>query len=326
VSRASNRFGPSSFGPVAVTTRNDYDENVHFGAAVVVDAEGAITDSIGDVELPVYPRSALKPFQASAMVRAGLDLPHRLLAVVAASHSGEQPHLDAVAEILERHDLSVDALANTPDRPYGAAARRTSLAEGIDASALQQNCSGKHAGMLATCRVNGWSIEGYLEATHPLQEAIGVEIDRLAGRATGSITHVGVDGCGAPTHVMPLVDVAQAMRTLAVERSDVPKAMMAAPALVGGTDRDVTLWMEAVPDLAAKEGADGVMVASLADGRAASLKIADGRDDVRRAVTVELLRRLGVDVDGHPTVLDRVRVDVRGHGAVVGACAPLDWP
>ena len=191
---------------------------------------------------------------------------------------------------------------------------------------LQQNCSGKHAGMLATCRINGWTTDSYLDPDHPLQEAITDTIDRLAGRPGGSVADVGVDGCGAPAHVMPLVDVARALGVLMRDGSPATESMAAEPFLVGGTDRDVTTWMESVPGLVAKEGADGVMVLALPDGRAAAAKIADGSDLARRAVTVEMLRRLGIDVDGAlGTVRDRVAVPVLGGGVPVGALTGLSW-
>lgn len=323
---SGTRFDANSFAPIAVATRNGTDESLHHGVGVVIASDGSIERSVGNPELAIHPRSSLKPFQASAMVRLGLDLPHRLFAVAVGSHSGEQQHLDAVTEILGRFDLSVDDLGNTPDRPYGHAAKRLSIERGVAPSQLQQNCSGKHAGMLATCRVNGWAIDSYLDPEHPLQEAITDEIDRLAGRAGGSVIDVGVDGCGAPTHLMPLIDVARSLSTMLRENSGVVQAMAAAPALVGGTDRDVTLWMEVVPGLAAKEGAAGVMVLGLPDGRAAALKVADGSDLARRAVTVELLRMLGVDVDGLLSdVRDRVAVQMLGHGTPVGSLEALPW-
>jgi len=323
---AGTRFAAGSFEPIVVATRNDVDESLHYGAGVVVGSDGSIVRAIGDPELLVYPRSALKPFQAAAMVDAGLELPHRLLAVVTASHSGEQPHLDAVLEILQRFDLTVDDLGNTPGRPLGEVARNAARAAGVEPSRLQQNCSGKHAGMLATCRVNGWAIDSYLDPDHPLQEMIADSIDRLAARPGGSVADVGIDGCGAPTHVMPLVDVARALGVLMREGSRATKSMAAEPFLVGGTDRDVTIWMETVPGLVAKEGADGVMVLGLPDGRAAAAKIADGSNLARRSVTVEMLRRLGVDVDGAlAPVRDRVLVPVLGHGVPVGALTALPW-
>ncbi|MDG2040450.1 MAG: asparaginase [Ilumatobacter sp.] len=320
------RFAESSFEPIAVATRSDVEESLHHGVGVVVGPDGSIVRVIGDPELLIYPRSALKPLQTAAMVDAGLDLPHRLLAVVSASHSGEQRHLDAVLEILQRHDLTVNDLGNTPGRPYGEVARSAARTAGVEPSRLQQNCSGKHAGMLATCRVNGWTTDSYLDPDHPLQKTISDSIDRLAARPGGSVADVGVDGCGAPTHLMPLVDVARALSVLMRGGGAAVASMAAEPFLVGGTDRDVTSWMEAVPGLVAKEGADGVMLLGLADGRAAAAKIADGSNLARRAVTVEMLRRLGVDVDGVMALIrDRVSVPVFGHGAPVGALTALPW-
>ncbi|WP_420452561.1 asparaginase [Ilumatobacter sp.] len=325
-STPGTRFSPASFRPLVVATRDGVDESIHAGAAVVVDADGVIVDAVGDPELAVFPRSALKPFQASAMVRAGLDLPDRTLAVVVASHSGERVHLAAVEEILRTHDLGVDDLANTADHPLGSEERTAAIAAGEARSALRQNCSGKHAGMLATCRVNDWPIDTYLERDHPLQRAIVGEIERLADRAGSSVVAIGVDGCGAPTHVMALADAARALSRLVVEGSPVRRAMRAHPDLVGGTGRDVTRWMVAVDGLVAKEGAAGVLVAALADGTAGALKIADGSDAARRVATVELLRRLGVDVDGvHAAVADLVGEPVLGHGRPVGAMRALEW-
>lgn len=323
---SGTRFEVGSFSPVAVATRSAVDESLHHGAGVVVGPDGAIRRSVGDPEVLIYPRSSLKPFQAAAMVRCGLELPPRLLAVVTASHSGEQRHLDAVAEILERHGLGVEDLANTPARPLAASARSAARAAGVEPSPLQQNCSGKHAGMLATCAVNGWAADSYLDPDHPLQEAIADEIDRLAGRPGGSVADIGVDGCGAPTFVTPLVDVALALGALVRNGAEVVGAMSAHPEMVGGTDRDVTVWMEAVPGLVAKEGAAGVMALALPDGSAAAVKIADGSDAARQAVTVEMLRQLGVDVDGRlAAVRDRVVVPVLGHGMRVGELHTLEW-
>lgn len=323
---AGTRFTADSFAPIAVAARSGVDESLHHGAGVAVRPDGSVGRSVGDPDVLVHPRSSLKPFQADAMVRCGLDLPDRLLAVVTASHSGEQRHLDAVVEILDLHGLDVYDLANTAARPYSSAARSAARAAGVEPSSLQHNCSGKHAGMLATCRVNGWAIDSYLDPDHPLQEAITDEIDRLAGRPGGSVADVGVDGCGAPTFVMPLVDVARALATLLREGSQAVAAMVAHPEMVGGQGRDVTVWMEAVPGLVAKEGAAGVMALALPDGSAAAAKVADGSDAARQAVTVEMLRCVGVDVDGRfAATRDDVAVPVLGHGAIVGGLTALGW-
>ncbi len=141
-----------------------------------------------------------------------------------------------------------------------------------------------------------------------------------------TVGHVGVDGCGAPTHALALDDLARVFGTLASSDGAVARAMRAHPVIVGGVERDVSLWMGAVPGLMAKEGAAGVMVAGLADGRGVAFKIADGSDLARRAVTPEALRRIGLDVDGALSdTRDRTAVPMLGHGEPVGRIDALRW-
>ena len=306
---------------MAVATRSGLEESVHQGAGVAIDEDGALAQ-VGDPDLVVYPRSCLKPLQAQAMLGLGLELTDAQLAIACASHDGSALHLDVVRSILTRYDLDVDDLSNIAARPYGSAARNSARLAGVEPSSLQQNCSGKHAAMLATCRVNGWPIDDYLAPDHPVQVAITSGIGVLGA----VVRHVGVDGCGAPTHSLALRDVAVAFAALAAPGSVVARAMTSHPELVGGPTRDVTLWMQAVPTLLAKEGASGVMAAGLADGRALAFKIADGSDVARQAVVPAALRAAGVDVDSiAAATVDRVAVPVLGHGEPVGRLDALDW-
>ncbi len=308
--------------PIAVATRSGLEESVHSGAGVAVDSEGTVLATIGDPDLVVYPRSCLKPMQAHAMVGHGLELADDQLAVACASHDGSALHLGAVRSILARYDLDETDLANTAARPYGALARASARVAGVEPSPLQQNCSGKHAAMLATCRINGWPTDGYLELDHPLQVAITAGIESLGA----VVTHVGVDGCGAPTHSFSLRDLAGAFATLAAPGSMVGRAMSSHPVMVGGPTRDVTLWMQAVPTLVAKEGAAGVMAAGLADGRAIAFKVADGSDVARQVVVAEALRSAGVDVDvTAASTIQQVEVPVLGRGQPVGRLDSLEW-
>lgn len=308
--------------PIAVATRSGLEESVHHGAGVAIGVDGAVLASIGDPDLVVYPRSCLKPMQAYAMVDAGLVLDDRQLAVACASHDGSRDHLDAVRSILERYDLAESDLQNTPARPHGATARTVARIAGIEPSALQQNCSGKHAAMLATCRVNGWPIDDYLDPHHPVQGAITDGVEALGA----VVHHVGIDGCGAPTHAFSLHDLAAAFARLAAPGSTVARAMTTHPDLVGGSTRDVTLWMQAVPTLVAKEGAAGVMAGGLADGRAVAFKVADGADTCRQAVVAEALRATGVDVDTQAAnAVEAAAVPVLGHGRPVGRLDPVGW-
>ena len=316
------RFHIGSFAPIAVATRSGLDESLHFGAGLVRDGLGAVEASIGDSDTIVYPRSSLKPLQADAMVAVGLDLPADLLAVVCATHSGEAMHLDAVRRTLKMVGLTEADLQNTPARPSGATACDAARRAGIEPSALQQNCSGKHSAMLATCKINGWPIEHYLAIDHPLQLSITAHIAQLIGAA---ITEIGIDGCGAPTHAFALRGLADAFAAVVSADGPVARAMRAHPELVGGTGRDITAWMQAVPGLIAKEGAAGVLAAALPDGRAVAYKIADGSESARQAVMPKAMKLLGVDRETIQRVVAETRVLVMGHGQEVGQLRPLRW-
>lgn len=301
-----------AFAPVAVASRSGFDESLYHGAGVAIGPDGSITARVGDPGAVVYPRSCLKPLQAHAMVQLGLSLPDELLAVACSSHDGAPTHLDAVRVILSMFGLVESDLQNTPAQslcdPHGPT------------SSLQQNCSGKHAAMLATCVVNGWPIGTYLDPDHPLQVAIHVALSDLGC----SVHHIGVDGCGAPTHAIALDALARAFARLSADAVGV--AMRAHPMMVGGVDRDATLWMQASAGLTTKEGAAGMMAGSLDDGRAFAFKIACGSDPARQAVTPQALRTIGIDVDRKaPDTLGSVRVPVLGHGREVGRIDPLEW-
>ena len=305
-------------GLLAVAERSGFDECWHQGAAVAVDARGNVTASIGDPDLPMYARSTLKPLQAAAMVANGLSIPTDELAVVCASHVGAPIHRDAVRRLLMRFDLSIDDLQNTPTLPYGEAARTAAIRDNTGPSSLQQNCSGKHAGMLATCVINGWPIEKYLDPQHPLQVAIA---DFLA--TLGCVSqHVGVDGCGAPNHVVGLRSLATAFGALRASGAAPIEAMKAFPDLVAGPERDVTRWMRAVPGVVTKDGAAGLMIGASSDGAAFAFKIADGSETARRAVGGEAMRRIGIDSPDAAVIGD---VPVVGHGVRVGSVRAMPW-
>ncbi len=140
-----------AYQPLAVTYRSDVLESVHHAAVVGLDRDGSVAFAFGDVDLPVYPRSSTKPLQAHAMVSAGLDLPDDLLALVCASHDGRPMHLDGARRILSTVGLDETALANTADLPLDESESMRVVRGGGGPSPLQMNCSGKHAGMIATC-------------------------------------------------------------------------------------------------------------------------------------------------------------------------------
>ncbi len=299
----------TAFVPVAVSRRSGCDESVHHGAVVALAADGSVAWAAGDPDVAIYPRSALKPLQAAAMVDAGLALDDRLLAVVCASHDGRPEHVAAVRAILAGAGLADDDLDNTPGLPLEGDAARLIVCAGEGPASITQNCSGKHAGMLATAVRNGWPTVGYREPHHPVQQMILADLARRAG----ALSAVGVDGCGAPAPMLPLVGLARAVRQLAVDGHQVHRAMSDHPSMVGGPTRDVTLLMQLVPGLVAKDGAEGVQVAALPDGRAVAVKIADGAGRARAPVTIAALRALGVDL-----AADAIVEPVLGHGKLVG--------
>jgi L-asparaginase II len=271
----------------------------------------------------MFPRSSNKPMQATAMLRCGLELQGKLLALAAASHSGEDFHVAGVREILAGAGLTEDDLQCPADLPLDEQARLDMLVSGGTADRVHMNCSGKHAAMLATCVAAGWPTRSYRDPGHPLQREIERTVAELAGEPVAAI---GVDGCGAPLMAVSVTGVARAFGALmraepgSAARA-VADAMRAYPDWTSGTARPERALMAAVPGLLVKSGAEGVEGFALADGRSGAFKIDDGSQRARPAITVALLRAMGVA--GQPGVdtaaLDQLAaVPVYGGGQVVG--------
>jgi L-asparaginase II len=309
--------------PIAHVTRSGLLESVHFGTAVALDPSGAVVARAGDPSAPVLPRSSLKPLQLLAMLRAGLELPGPQLALAMASHCGEDFHRAGVEQILRVGGFTEADLRNTPDLPLGAAERLRWQCAGRPASRLAQNCSGKHAAMIVTCAVNGWPVGTYLHPEHPLQRLVAATIAELTGEPVAA---AAVDGCGAPAFGTGLTGLARAYGVLArsapgTAQGRVAAAVRAHPEHLGGTGREVTALLRAVPGLIAKDGAEGVYAAALPDGRAAALKVADGAGRARQPVMVGLLRVLGLD--GHAGLDELAEQPVLGHGEPVGSVSAV---
>jgi len=301
---------------LAEVVRSGFVESRHRGAVAGMSADGTLAVSVGRVDVPFFPRSANKPLQATAMLRCGLALDGELLALAAASHSGEDFHVDGVRKILSGAGLSEDDLGCPPSWPLDPEAARRLVARGQGMSRIRMNCSGKHAAMLATCVQNGWPTSGYMAPDHPLQSRIRLVVEELAGEES-SVT--GVDGCGAPLFALTLAGLARAFRALVLAPAGTPErrvadAMRAHPEWTSGTNRIERRLMNAVPGLLVKGGAEGCDAFALADGRAAAVKIDDGAARARTPVTVATLRTLGAAV---PDELGAV--PVIGGEAEVGA-------
>jgi L-asparaginase II len=280
---------------LAEVIRSGFVESRHRGAIAAIAADGSVLLSAGTADVPIFPRSSNKPFQAAAMLSCGLKLDGELLALAAASHSGEDFHVAGVRAILASAGLTEEALQCPPDYPLDEKANRAMIAAGAEPDRIHMNCSGKHAAMLATCVAAGWPTDSYRDPDHPLQQQIKSVISRLAGEPVAAI---GVDGCGAPLMAISVTGLARAFRAVVLaepgtaERA-VADAMRAYPEWTSGTTRPERSLMTAIPGLLLKSGADGVEGFALADGRAGAFKIEDGAARGRVPVTVALLRELG---------------------------------
>jgi L-asparaginase II len=309
--------------PIVRVVRSGLEESVHLGDVAVCDAEGRLLASLGDPSRPVYSRSAMKPLQAAVSLRRiGEALPADLIAVMCGSHNGEPVHVRAVRRILRVGDLSVSALRCPPALPSEV----DDVLRSGGPRRVFHNCSGKHAGMVVAATRAGWGHEGYLEPSHPLQR----EVLRAVRRATDvDRPTLGVDGCGAPVHGVPL----SAMATLfarfgrpdrfgpwAVELGRAVDAMRARPYLVAGRGRSDTKVMEAVPGVVVKVGAEALHCAAVLDaGVGVAVKVADGGE---RASAPALVWTLGLLGFVSPAQLDAlgaiVRRPVLGGGRRVG--------
>ena len=295
---------------LAEVTRGGIVESLHLGHLIVLNSDGTTYLSKGSPELAFYPRSAVKSLQASAMLKAGLTVSDEELAIVCASHSGNQIHIDLVTKMLEKRNIPLSAMKNAIDKPLG---EKEKISWGDKpGTQLTQNCSGKHAGMLITCQQNGWDLNTYLEMNHPLQIAIKNEIELLAEEKVSASTF---DGCGAPLFAISLTGLARAISTLVKSNEAIYKQIVAActkyPDLVAGEGRLTTRMMRAVPGLFMKEGAEGIEVCALSDGRVIAIKIIDGSWRPVAPIIMEVFKRWGVSMPDES-------VKIYGGGSVIG--------
>ncbi|CAN5333020.1 asparaginase [soil metagenome] len=301
---------------VADVTRSGLVESRHQGVVVCVGPAGEVEWSVSDPATIVFPRSSNKPFQIAALVREGLDLPSRLMALATSSHSGEDFHLAGAREILAGAGLDESALQTPPDYPMGEEARDAYIRAGGFPAPICMDCSGKHAAMLWVCVQRGWDTASYLAPEHPLQRAIAATFVELTG---APIAVTGVDGCGAPLFATTLEAVTRGFGRLiqaapGSAESRVVSAIVAHPEYVSGTTRDERALLRAFPGAIAKFGAEAVYLVAMPDGRAIGVKIGDGGDRARPVVMAAALTRAGYV---HP-VLDAVAV-VLGGGQPVGS-------
>jgi L-asparaginase II/alkylhydroperoxidase/carboxymuconolactone decarboxylase family protein YurZ len=303
--------------PTAVRlVRGGVAESVHRVHVAVVDVDGAPVGHTGDPGLRVFLRSAAKPFQALPLVEDGvleaLGLGAPELAVACGSHGGEVGHVERVRRILGAAGLGAESLACGPQPPMHAPAARALAEAGAESERIHNNCSGKHAGMLALARVHGWSLAGYHEDGHPVQERMAREVARWLDVAEEELGR-GVDGCGVVCFTAPLRALAGGYARLlaaAEEGEPGPRAVVDAmtgyPFQVAGTGRLCTALLAAGGGrVVAKVGAEGVYGAAVrlpspngAEGRprvlGIALKVEDGARRAAEVALVAVLDALGV--------------------------------
>ena len=297
--------------PILVAvTRGVLDESAHRGALAVAKPGGEIVFSIGDISRPHFTRSAIKALQAIPMVESGaaaaFGLDSHELALACASHNGETEHLAGVRNLLAKCGLDEDALACGAQWPLGIAAARALVAAGERPRPIHNNCSGKHAGMLAVAVHRGEKTRGYQHMDHPVQKSIADVLANLGGvELTEELS--AIDGCSVPTWALPVQAMAQSFAKfgtgaeLAGERAAACRDLMAAcfaePFYVAGTGRFCTGVMSRLRARAfVKAGAEGVYCASLPEsGLGLALKIDDG---AKRAAEAAMVAALGALLPG----------------------------
>lgn len=281
--------------------RSGFRECVHRGSLVILRPDGDPEFELGAVHGPIFPRSTNKPLQALTLLRNGFEPRDQAeLAITTASHFGETDHVELVQRLLDHFGFTEDDLECPPDLPFEEQARARALAGSNRSKAARRifmNCSGKHAAMLATCKINDWPTRGYLDTGHPLQRAVLETIADVTGEPE---TDLGIDGCGLPIVPVSLVNLARAYATLATAPEGSPErriadAIRAHPRVISGTDGPDLRVMSATPGLVCKIGADGVHAGALPDGSAFAYKIDDGADRARLPLTSAILARMGIE-------------------------------
>ena len=327
--------------------RGERIESLHDVHAAVADPEGRLRSAHGDPERGAWIRSSAKPIQVLPLIEEGLvdrfGFTGPELAVMVASHGAQPFHLEAVRSVLGRADLDPELLQCGPHMPLDDEAAAELRRSGREPDRIHNNCSGKHAGMLAACRGMGWPLETYLEPDHPLQDRIHRTVADLAGLPPSEVPRA-VDGCGAPTFFLPVSAMATAFARLAgadrerdTDRARaigvVLDAMAAHPEHVAGTGRvDTDLMARIGRRVVVKTGAEGVFCAALRErDLGLALKVADGAKRAQDVALIELLA--GASALDEPTAAGLVkhrRPDIRNHaGRVVGrvdARLPLEAP
>ena len=293
--------------PLIQLTRGGLPECLHLGAIAVVNTQGKVVAQAGDPHMVTFTRSTLKALQALPFVKAGgaqqFGFSKAQVAMLCASHNGEDMHVAAADDMLAKAGLGYKALRCGCHVPGIFTLLDQAPPKGLVFDERHNNCSGKHAGFLAHCVQQGWTLDDYIAPEHPLQQAIRRDVARAVGLAENDLK-MGIDGCSAPNYAMPLSKLAYGYARLASGAADVEwgesfatlsEAMTTHPEMVSGTGRNDLDFMQAGRgDWVTKVGADGVqVVGSKSRGEAFAIKIIDGNKPALFAASVEVLDQLG---------------------------------
>jgi L-asparaginase II len=305
---------------LAELVRGNFVENRYRGAFAVVDADGRVIAAMGDIERPIFPRSAIKSMQALAMLTSGalrrFKMSDRELALSCASHHGEDVHVESVSAFLSHLGLSVADLECGAHPPSNAKAREALRDRGEEPSALHNNCSGKHSGMLSVALALGVPTQNYVEREHPVQKQVRAAIEAVIGEDL-SEGRCGTDGCSIPTWAAPIRAFAGGFAKMATGRGLSDEFGTAAqrifdaatrhPELVAGTNHPDTLIMGAFGGrVMQKGGAEGVACGAIRDkGWGYALKCDDGNMAASHAMMASLLLAIADPDAEQRAVLER---------------------
>jgi len=324
--------------PLIELTRGGTLECQHFGSVAVVNANGDLLAQAGDAHWLTFSRSTLKALQALPLMQAGgnkqFGFSSAQLAMLCASHNGEDMHVAQTQNMLEKVGLNYKALRCGCHVPGLFTLLDVAPPEGLVYDERHNNCSGKHAGFLAYCVQHGLELDNYTDPKHPLQQAVRRDVARAVGMDANDLK-MGIDGCSAPNYAMPLASLARGYARLASGLQDAEfgesfkalgDAMTAHPELVSGTGRNDLAFMQiGRGDWVTKIGADGVQViGSKSRQQALAIKIIDANKLALYAATVEVLDQLGWLDDVQREALEpwRAREIINARGMLVGERLP----
>ncbi len=321
---------------LAEALRGGIVESIHRGAYAVVDADGALHSAVGDIDRPIFPRSAVKVLQALPLVECGaangMGLTDEHIALTCASHGGEPRHVAAAVAMMNQAGVDPDLLECGAHWPYNEAAQRELVARGEQPDPLHNNCSGKHAGFVC---LGCWMAEeknrklftkGYINPDHPVMREVTAALQATTGHDLAN-TPVGIDGCSIPTYAIPLRKLAHAFARIgtgvglskgnAWAAGRLRKAVAKHPFMVAGTGRFDTRVMERLGErVFCKVGAEGVYCAALPD---AGLGVAIKMDDGNTARGCEVV--MAALIDKLVKLDDAERVFMQGFSSV----ALINW-